>query len=93
MTNTKRGIANPKKRAAYSDSGDDVDQVLAKRAKTVPLGPPKKKSDSDGNVYWELSQKNRVTIQDFKGKTYVNIREYYEKDGQSLPGKKVHASR
>jgi hypothetical protein len=31
----------------------------------------------------------RVTISSFRGKTQVNVREYYEKDGQELPGKKV----
>lgn len=30
----------------------------------------------------------RVTISKFRGKTLVNLREYYEKDGQELPGKK-----
>ena len=28
-------------------------------------------------------------ITEFKGKHMVNIREYYEKDGDVLPGKKV----
>lgn len=31
----------------------------------------------------------RVTVSTFRGKTLVNVREYYEKDGQELPGKKV----
>lgn len=29
-----------------------------------------------------------VKVSDFKGKQYVNIREFYEKDGKKLPGKK-----
>lgn len=28
-------------------------------------------------------------ISEFKGQQMVSIREYYEKDGQALPGKKV----
>lgn len=28
-------------------------------------------------------------ISEFKGKHMINIREYYEKDGEALPGKKV----
>ena len=30
-----------------------------------------------------------MVVSEFKGKLMVNIREYYEKDGKSLPGKKV----
>ena len=45
--------------------------------------------DTDGNEYWEISKMRRITISEFKGKRMVNIREYYEKDGQDLPGKKV----
>jgi Transcriptional Coactivator p15 (PC4) len=47
--------------------------------------------DSEGNQYWEISKMRRVTISEFKGKQMVNIREYYEKDGKDLPGKKVCA--
>ncbi|PHU28125.1 RNA polymerase II transcriptional coactivator KELP, partial [Capsicum chinense] len=32
-----------------------------------------------------LSHKRRVTITDFRGKTLVSIREYYNKDGKELP--------
>lgn len=45
--------------------------------------------DSNGDVYWELSRLRRVTVSQFKGKTMVNVREYYERDGEELPGKKV----
>ena len=29
-----------------------------------------------------------VNVSEFKGKAYINIREYYESDGKVLPGKK-----
>lgn len=37
----------------------------------------------------QLPKSRRVTVSEFKKATYVNIREYYEKDGKVLPGKKV----
>ncbi|KAL2527731.1 F-box protein SKIP8 [Abeliophyllum distichum] len=33
----------------------------------------------------ELSDKRRVTISDFRGKTLVSMREYYKRDGKELP--------
>ncbi|KAJ0418124.1 transcriptional Coactivator p15-domain-containing protein [Aspergillus carlsbadensis] len=47
-----------------------------------------RREDSNGESYWEISKMRRVTISTFRGKTMVNIREYYEKDGQEFPGKK-----
>lgn len=32
--------------------------------------------------------KKRISVRDFKGTTYVDIREFYEKEGEMLPGKK-----
>ncbi|XP_022985429.1 RNA polymerase II transcriptional coactivator KELP-like isoform X3 [Cucurbita maxima] len=45
-----------------------------------------KEYDDDGDliVCW-LSSKRKVTIQDFRGKTLVSIREFYRKDGKDLP--------
>lgn len=36
----------------------------------------------------QLSKKRRVTIQEFRGKRLVSIREFYEKDGKQLPTSK-----
>lgn len=47
------------------------------------------KIDANGDRYWEISKMRRVTISSFRGRVMVNVREYYEKDGQELPGKKV----
>lgn len=46
------------------------------------------KTDSEGGLYWEISKARRVTLSDYRGKKMVSIREYYEKEGEMLPGKK-----
>ncbi|XP_015118051.1 activated RNA polymerase II transcriptional coactivator p15 [Diachasma alloeum] len=38
--------------------------------------------------HWELGNNKRVTVRHFKGKLYVDIREYYEKEGEMKPTKK-----
>uniref|UniRef100_A0A182MU62 Transcriptional coactivator p15 (PC4) C-terminal domain-containing protein n=1 Tax=Anopheles culicifacies TaxID=139723 RepID=A0A182MU62_9DIPT len=37
---------------------------------------------------FELDKNRKVTVNEFKGKVYVGIREYYNKDGKTLPSKK-----
>ncbi|XP_042402949.1 RNA polymerase II transcriptional coactivator KELP-like isoform X3 [Zingiber officinale] len=45
--------------------------------------------DDEGDLsLCRLPNKRRVTLQDFKGKTLVSIREYYLKDGEELPSSK-----
>lgn len=36
------------------------------------------KTDDKGNAYWELDRNRRVSLSEFKGKQYLNIREYYQ---------------
>ncbi|XP_021900471.1 RNA polymerase II transcriptional coactivator KIWI-like [Carica papaya] len=63
-------------------------------AKSDVHQPPKKYSkvsssdDSDGIVVCELSKNRRVSVRNWQGKTWVDIREFYVKDGKQLPGKK-----
>ncbi|CAN4127203.1 unnamed protein product [Withania somnifera] len=48
-----------------------------------------KEYDDDGDlIVCRLSHKRRVTITEFRGKTLVSIREYYNKDGKELPTSK-----
>ena len=39
------------------------------------------------DAHSQISGKRRLQISEFKNMTMVNIREFYEKDGKSLPGK------
>jgi hypothetical protein len=42
----------------------------------------------NGEAFWPISTRRRVSVQLFNGAKLVSIREYYDKDGVSLPGKK-----
>ncbi|CAN0840927.1 RNA polymerase II transcriptional coactivator KELP [Linum grandiflorum] len=45
--------------------------------------------DDDGDlIICRLTSKRRVTIQNFKGRNLVSIREFYSKDGKELPTSK-----
>ncbi len=70
---------NGKKHRKEDDSSED--EVLYKRVEVAKPKPPEE------NV-WNLGGKKQIKIIEFKGKNYIDIREYYEKDGQTLPGKK-----
>ncbi|KAJ9603669.1 hypothetical protein H2200_011855 [Cladophialophora chaetospira] len=87
--NTMPFNSKKRKSAAESDAEDVLTTKRGKGASGNAFQPSAKPQvDSDGNKYWEIAKARRVTISEFKGKTMVGIREYYEKDGQWLPGKK-----
>ena len=48
-------------------------------------------TDENGDRYWPLNGPGtrRITLNKFKGKWMVNVREYYEAGGEMRPGKKV----
>ena len=51
----------------------------------------KKKSEmivNDDEVFLHLDNKKRLTVRKFKGKLLIDIREFYEDDGEMKPGKK-----
>lgn len=55
--------------------------------------PPEKKAkvgnkSDEKEPTWSLPNRKFVKLREFKGKMYVDIREYYEKNGDLLPGKK-----
>lgn len=52
-------------------------------------GSSKASENSKPQLQVELgTERRRVTVRQFKGKSLIDIREYYEKDDEWLPGKK-----
>ncbi|KAL6714748.1 hypothetical protein ACLMJK_008173 [Lecanora helva] len=86
-----KGKKRPAEAEEYeSDDGFVEDAPKGKKTKKVAGGEAagKRSVGRDGEVFWELSGKRRVGVSEFKGNTMVNIREFYEKEGEMLPGKK-----
>ncbi|KAI6891842.1 hypothetical protein KC318_g13488 [Hortaea werneckii] len=83
----------PKRSSEYvNEDGDDfvedAPQNKKRRGGAKAQAHTEIHKDDDGNEFWEISGKRRVQVSTFKGSTFVGIREFYEKDGKMLPGKK-----
>lgn len=64
---------------------------MESKTKTTEYKPVNKKREvnvSEGEVLIHLCKNKFVSVRKFNGKHLVDIREYYEKDGENLPGKK-----
>ncbi|EXF82701.1 hypothetical protein COL5a_003121 [Colletotrichum fioriniae] len=83
-----KGTKRAAPRDSRSDSEDEVITKSNKKTKTAKNGASTDGVDKDGNPFWDLSNKRRIGLSQFKNTTFVNIREFYEKDGDMLPGKK-----
>ncbi|KAG8643034.1 hypothetical protein MANES_12G159100v8 [Manihot esculenta] len=77
-----------------SGRGKRKDDECASDDNSEGHAPPKKSSktesadDSDDIVVCEISKNRRVTVRNWQGKVWIDIREFYIKDGKQLPGKK-----
>ncbi|XP_055598813.1 RNA polymerase II transcriptional coactivator [Uranotaenia lowii] len=83
---------NKKDDTSDSDSGpDDRNPVKKSKPDTKPAAKASATSsvtNKNGEEEWQLDRMRKVTVSEFRNKIFVNVREYYEKDGQTLPGKK-----
>ncbi|EGP86695.1 uncharacterized protein MYCGRDRAFT_43207 [Zymoseptoria tritici IPO323] len=77
-----------KRVAAFEDPDSDTNNQQTKKSKKTSGFSTEMQTDADGNPFWEISNKRRLGVSTFKNNVMVSIREFYEKDGQMLPGKK-----
>lgn len=59
-----------------------------KKSKPTDKGSSKKTSSNEEEHSWSLDKNRFVKVREFRGKLFVDIREFYEKNGELLPGKK-----
>ena len=73
----------------YVVEDSDEAQEVEKDEKEEEQDASKMKKNEEGEPYFELTDKRRVTVRRFKGKVLVDIREYWEPEpGKLAPGKK-----
>ncbi|KAK0615878.1 transcriptional Coactivator p15-domain-containing protein [Bombardia bombarda] len=78
----------PPRKRQLEESDDEPQYVKKPKGDKAKAGLTKG-ADADGNAYWDIGNHRRVGTSEFKGKTLVNIREYYTTaDGELRPGKK-----
>ncbi|VVC45189.1 Hypothetical protein CINCED_3A024342 [Cinara cedri] len=76
------------KRNASDDSSSDSDGPLDRNPPPKKSKPAVAKKSNQDEVSFELDKNRFVKVREFKGKLFVDIREFYEKNGELCPGKK-----
>ncbi|XP_050294881.1 RNA polymerase II transcriptional coactivator [Anthonomus grandis grandis] len=66
-----------------SDSGPEDREPVKKKVKSDDSFRTEDKEPT-----WDLGKNRFVKLSEFKGKVYINIREFYNADGDLRPGKK-----
>ncbi|KAE8735806.1 RNA polymerase II transcriptional coactivator KIWI [Hibiscus syriacus] len=76
-------------RGKRKDHSSDASDVHAPSMKTSKFSTADDDSDDSNDiVVCEISRNRRVSVRNWNGKIWVDIREFYIKDGKQLPGKK-----
>ncbi|XP_063974528.1 activated RNA polymerase II transcriptional coactivator p15 isoform X2 [Diachasmimorpha longicaudata] len=93
----------PKNKASSSSDSSShsssEDEKPKKKQRTEKSKAPEEKAESskkpktsskanEEEPSWDLGNNKKLVVRFFKGKLYVDIREYYEKDGEERPSKK-----
>ncbi|XP_071864723.1 single stranded-binding protein c31A [Bombus fervidus] len=85
------------KEFVYTDNDSSDEEIKPKRQKKeiddkkgkVSKKVPERESNKDEDTVWDLGNNRQISIRDFKGKLYVDIREmYFDKEANLKPGKK-----
>ncbi|KAL3667240.1 hypothetical protein V7S43_007474 [Phytophthora oleae] len=95
---SRKAAVGPQQLSLSQDSDAPLARFAAQRkAKRKELASKKQpqaqakavsKTNEQGDVVFEMSSKRRVTVRKWKNMKFVDIREFYDDNGQPKPGKK-----
>ncbi|XP_015763952.1 PREDICTED: RNA polymerase II transcriptional coactivator KIWI-like [Acropora digitifera] len=77
-----------KSKATVTDSSEESDKEEVKTKKKKTADEKSSSSKGEDNFSFPLADRRKISVREFKGKVYVDIREFYESDGELKPGKK-----
>ena len=91
--NKEKKFLGKKKEKEKEEENEEEDEEEKEEEESSNKNSPKKNKKSelvvtDDEVILHLDNKKRLTISKFKGRLFVNIREYYDDNGTMKPGKK-----
>ncbi|RHN69975.1 putative transcription factor ssDNA-binding-TF family [Medicago truncatula] len=78
------GTGKGKKREELDHASEDDTESHAPPKKTAK----KDTEDDSGDIVFEIGKNRRVSVRTWNKQPWVDIREFYTKDGKQLPGKK-----
>ncbi|KAG8228861.1 hypothetical protein J437_LFUL008358 [Ladona fulva] len=77
-----------KKKVSDSDSSETSEEEKPPPTKKSKSATTSAEKDENGDYSWQLEKMRYVKVREFHGKVYVDIREYYNANGDMKPGKK-----
>ncbi|KAK2650063.1 hypothetical protein Ddye_017552 [Dipteronia dyeriana] len=82
-----RGVVESFLLSTVEQTGDgkEADSNVQGETRDQLVNIKKEPNHEEGRVICQLSDKKRVVIHEFRGKTLVSIRDFYQKDGKQLP--------
>ncbi|EKE39180.1 hypothetical protein ENUP19_0317G0087 [Entamoeba nuttalli] len=82
----KKEIKKKAKKEEEDSSSEEEEKVSKKKAKKEKK--EELKLPFEGDKYVQLGERKYVRLNQFKGTKYIDVREFYERDGELKPGQK-----
>ncbi|BFU25166.1 transcriptional coactivator p15 (pc4), putative [Entamoeba histolytica HM-1:IMSS-B] len=84
----KKGIKKKAKKEQEDSSSEESEEEKVSKKKAKKEKKEELKLPFDGDKYVQLGERKYVRLNQFRGTKYIDVREFYERDGELKPGQK-----